>query len=172
MTIAHIIILVATGIGVGFASGLLGVGGAFIMTPVQYMIFTNMGIPTDMAIRLAFGTSLLVVLPIALSGAWRHSKKGAVWWKAATIMGSCGLICAFGGATLATHLPGAALKIAFGAIITVAGIRMLTAKPPQIEVEPKANLWLWIAWDPPRHYKRHLWNWWWHIDNPSNGAGT
>lgn len=149
MTIAHIIILVATGIGVGFASGLLGVGGAFIMTPVQYMLFTNMGIPTDMAIRLAFGTSLLVVLPIALSGAWRHSKKGAVWWKAATIMGSCGLICAFGGATLATHLPGAALKIAFGAIITVAGIRMLTARPPQIEVEPKDNPWLWIAWAIP-----------------------
>lgn len=79
MTMAHIIILLATGIGVGFASGLLGLGGAFIMTPVQYMIFTGVGIPTDVAIKLAFGTSLLVVLPIAISGAWRHSKKQAVW---------------------------------------------------------------------------------------------
>ncbi|GAI41347.1 unnamed protein product, partial [marine sediment metagenome] len=93
MTIAYIIILLATGIGVGFAGGLLGVGGAFIMTPVQYMIFTGMGIPTDVAIKLAFGTSLLVVLPLAASGAWRHSKKGAVWWKAAIVMGGCGLVC-------------------------------------------------------------------------------
>ena len=149
MTIAHIIILLATGIGVGFAGGLLGVGGAFIMTPVQYMIFTGMGIPTDIAIKLAFGTSLLVVLPIAASGTWRHSKKGAVRWKAAIVIGGCGLICAFGGATLATHLPGAGLKIAFGAIILLSGIRMLTARPPQIEQEPRDNPWLWAAWAIP-----------------------
>ena len=70
MTMAHVIILLATGIGVGFASGLLGVGGAFIMTPVQYMIYTDMGFPTDIAIKLAFGTSLLVILPISLSGGY------------------------------------------------------------------------------------------------------
>jgi len=149
VTIAHIITLLATGVGVGFAGGLLGVGGAFIMTPVQYMIFTGMGIPTDIAIKLAFGTSLLVILPTAASGAWRHSRKGAVWWKAAIVMGGCGLVCAFGGATLATHLPGAGLKIAFGAIILLSGIRMLTAKPPQIEQEPRDNPWLWTAWAIP-----------------------
>jgi hypothetical protein len=149
MTMAHVIILLATGIGVGFASGLLGVGGAFIMTPVQYMIYTDMGFPTDIAIKLAFGTSLLVILPISLSGAWRHSKLGVVYWKAAIIMGSCGLIAAFGGAVLATHLPGAALKIAFGAIALLAGVRMLTAKSPTIEEEPKDNPWLWIAWAIP-----------------------
>jgi len=41
VTIMHIgyiqiIALLITGIGVGFASGLLGVGGCFIMVPVQY----------------------------------------------------------------------------------------------------------------------------------------
>ena len=149
MTVAHIIILLVTGIGVGFAGGLLGVGGAFIMTPVQYMIFTNMGISTDIAIKLAFGTSLLVILPTALSGAWRHSKKQAVWWRPAITMGSCGLICAFGGATLATHLPGAALKIAFGAVILASGIRMLTARLPEVEQEPKDNPWLWVVWAIP-----------------------
>ena len=149
MTMAHIIILLTTGIGVGFASGLLGVGGGFIMTPVQYIIYTDMGFSTDIAIKLAFGTNLLVILPMALSGAWRHSKLGAVYWKAAIIMGSCGLIAAFGGATLATHLPGAALKIAFGAVVLLAGIGMLTAKPPTIEKEPKDTPWLWIAWAIP-----------------------
>jgi uncharacterized membrane protein YfcA len=149
VTSAHIIILLATGIGVGFAGGLLGLGGAFIMTPVQYMIFTAMGIPPDVAIKLAFGTSLLVVLPLAASGAWRHSTRGAVRWKTAFIMGGCGLVCAFGGATLATHLPGTALKIAFGAIILLSAIRMLTARPPQIEEEPRDNPWLWAGWAIP-----------------------
>jgi uncharacterized membrane protein YfcA len=149
VTIAHIIILLATGVGAGFGSGLLGLGGAFIMTPVQYMIFTSMGISTDIAIKLAFGTSLLVVLPTAVSGAWRHSTKGAVWWKLAVVMGGCGVVGAFGGATLASYLPGAGLKIAFGAIILLSGIRMLTAKPSQIEAEPKDNPWLWAAWAIP-----------------------
>ena len=146
MTVVYIIILLATGIGVGFASGLLGLGGAFIMTPVQYIIFTGMGIPAEIAIKLAFGTSLLVILPTATSGALRHSTKGAVWWKAAIVIGSCGLLAAFGGATLAAHLPGAGLKIAFGAVDLVVGIRMLTAKSPQIEEEPRDNPWLWAAW--------------------------
>ncbi len=149
MTLTHIIILLLTGIGAGFASGLLGIGGAFLMTPVQYIVFTDMGVPTDIAIKLAFGTSLLVILPTAASGAWRHSTKQAVWWKAAIVMGSCGLACAFGGATLAAHLPGTALKITFGTITLLSGIRMLTAKPTQLEPEPRDNPWLWAGWSIP-----------------------
>lgn len=149
MVIAHIIILLVTGIGVGFAGGLLGLGGAFIMTPVQYMVYTAMGVPTDIAIKLAFGTSLLVILPSAASGAWQHSKKGTVWWKAAIILGSCSFIAAFGGATLATHLPGGWLKIAFGAVVLAGGIMMLTARPPKIKPEPKDNPRLWVAWAIP-----------------------
>jgi uncharacterized membrane protein YfcA len=149
LTLPHIITLLATGIGVGFTSGLLGVGGCFIMTPIQYMIFTSIGIPSDVAIKLAFGTNLLVVLPTAISGTWRHNKKGAVWWKAAIVMGSCGLMGAFGGATLATYLPGQWLKIAFGVVVLAVGIRMLTARPPKIEHEPKDNPWLWVAWAVP-----------------------
>ena len=106
MTIVHVIILLGTGIAVGFASGLLGIGGGFIMAPVQYIVFTDMGLSTDLAIRLAFGTNLLVILPTALSGTWRHNKQGAVQWKAAVVMGIGGIATAFGGATLATHLPG------------------------------------------------------------------
>jgi len=143
------IILLAAGIFTGFFSGLLGVGGGSIMTPVQYIVYTGMGISTDMAIKLAFGTNLLVILPTALSGARRHHQKGAVWWKAATIMGSCTFMAAFAGATLATHLPGTGLKIAFGAIILAMGIRMLTGRLPEMEQEPKDNPWLWVAWAIP-----------------------
>jgi len=149
MTVANIITLLVTGLGVGFAGGLLGVGGAFIMTPVQYMVFTDMGLPPDMAIKLAFGTSLMVVLPTAASGAWRHHREGAVWWKAALIMGGCGLACAFGGATLASYLPGVTLKIAFGAVVMAAGVGMLIRRPVEASEEPKNNPWLWAVWAVP-----------------------
>jgi uncharacterized membrane protein YfcA len=149
VTLAHIIILLATGIVVGFAGGLLGLGGAFIMTPVQYIIFTDMGLSADMAIKLAFGTSLLVVLPTAASGAWRHHRKDAVWWRVAIVMGSCGLVFAFVGATLATQISGEVLKIAFGVIVLLSGIRMLTTGLPEVEVEAVRNPWVWVAWAIP-----------------------
>jgi len=145
MALEHIIILLVTGIVAGFAAGLLGLGGGFIMTPVQYMLYTSMGLTTDMAIKLAFGTTLLVVLPTAASGAWRHSQKEAVWWRAAVTMGGFGLIGGFIGATLAAHLPGAALKVAFGGVYLAVAIRMLTAGSIEVKREPRDNLWLWIA---------------------------
>lgn len=145
MTAVHVVILLATGVGSGFASGLLGVGGGFIMTPVQYWVFTDMGMPTDMAIKLAFGTSLMAILPTAASGTWRHHKKRAVWWRAAIIMGVSGLAGGFAGATLATCLPGTALKIAFGVAILATSIRMLIATPLESEEGPKYRPWLWAA---------------------------
>ena len=149
MAIEHIIILLATGVVVGFAAGLLGIGGGFFLTPVQYMLYISMGLTADMAIKLAFGTTLLVILPTAVSGAWRHSRKKAVWWKAAVTMGGFGLIGGFIGATLAAHLPGTALKIAFGAIAVAAAIGMLTAGPLDTERVPRGNPWLWVAWAIP-----------------------
>jgi uncharacterized membrane protein YfcA len=149
LTIIHIVILLVTGTAAGFASGLLGLGGAFIMTPVQYLVFTDMGIPTDTAVKLAFGTNLLVVLPTAASGAWRHHREGVVYWRAAVIMGVSSLVFALVGATLTAHLEGEKLKIAYGAIVMLSAIRMLFARQPRTEKEMKDNPWIWIAWAVP-----------------------
>ncbi len=149
MTIAHIIILLGTGVGVGFASGLLGSGGGFIMTPVQEILYLDMGLSEDIALKMAFGTSLLVMLPTVISGAWRHHKKGAVRWKAAIIMGSCGFISSFGGAFIAAKLSGAILKMVFGTVVLAGSIRMLISKPIESEQEPKDNPWLLAVWAIP-----------------------
>jgi|GEM_PF-6313851 len=79
----QIIALLITGVGVGFASGLLGIGGCFIMVPVQFWVLKTIGVDPTIAIRKAFGANLLVVLPTTISGALTHNSKGAVLWKAA-----------------------------------------------------------------------------------------
>ena len=124
MTITHILILLATGVGVGFATGLLGVGGAFITVPVTYWVVADMGVSPDMAIKIAFGTNLLVILPTAISGALGHNRKGAVRWKVALGLGLCGLAGALLGATLATHLPGETLRVGFGALVLAVALWM------------------------------------------------
>ena len=113
------------------------------MVPVMYWVIEAMGIPADAAIRIAFGTSLMVILPTAMSGAWRHNKKHAVLWKAALIMGPCGLAGALVGSSLAAHLPGNALKVGFGGLLLAAALWMSLGKilKPASEVkEPKSKL--------------------------------
>jgi uncharacterized membrane protein YfcA len=124
LTITHILILLATGVGVGFATGLLGIGGAFITVPVTYWVVADMGVSPDMAIKIAFGTNLLVILPTAISGALGHNRRGAVRWKVALGLGLCGLVGALLGATLATHLPGETLRVGFGALVLAVALWM------------------------------------------------
>ncbi|HEX7444807.1 MAG TPA: sulfite exporter TauE/SafE family protein, partial [Methanothrix sp.] len=102
----YVIVLLATGIIVGFACGLLGVGGGFIMVPVQIWALTSMGIDPTLATRIAFGTSLAVILPTSLSGCHGHSCRGVVLWRPGITMGLAGLAGAFLGGTIAAHAPG------------------------------------------------------------------
>ena len=141
MTATYISILLATGAGAGFASGLLGVGGGFIMVPVMYSVIGAMGFP-DIAMKVALGTSLLVILPTATSGAWRHNKKKAVRWKTALVLGLCGLGGGLAGSTLATHLPERALKTGFGGLVLAMAIWMGLGMMPKLakqRTEPKDN---------------------------------
>lgn len=141
MTATYISILLATGAGAGFASGLLGVGGGFIMVPVMYSVIGAMGFP-DIAMKVALGTSLLVILPTAMSGAWRHNKKKAVQWKTALVLGLCGLGGGLVGSTLATYLPERALKTGFGGLVLAIAIWMGLGMMPKLakqRAEPKDN---------------------------------
>ena len=141
MTATYISILLATGAGAGFASGLLGVGGGCIMVPVMYSVIGAMGFP-DIAMKVALGTSLLVILPTAMSGAWRHNKKKAVQWKTALVLGLCGLGGGLAGSTLATYLPERALKTGFGGLVLAIAIWMGLGMMPKLakqRAEPKDN---------------------------------
>ncbi len=149
MTITDIFILIGGGAVAGFAGGMLGLGGAFIMTPLQVLVYARMGLPPDVAIKTAFGTSLVVVLTTALSGAWRHHRQGAVNWRVAVVMGSSGLAFGLAGATLAAYIPGNGLKITFGVIAIASSARMLLSAKEREGAEPVKNPWVWAVWAIP-----------------------
>ena len=144
---SYLLILLATGAGAGFASGLLGVGGGFIIAPITYWVIVATGVPQAIAIKIAFGTSLLVILPTAISGAWKHNKEKAVQWKAALVLGLCGLVGALVGATLAAHLSGEILELGFGGLVLAVALWMALgeriASPSAKKTNaPKKNLWV------------------------------
>jgi uncharacterized membrane protein YfcA len=127
----YVLVLLATGVVVGFSCGLLGIGGGFLMVPVQIWVLTSTGIDPTLATRIAFGTSLAVVLPTALSGCRGHSCRGVVLWRPGIIMGLSGLVGAFLGGSIAAHAPGDLLRMAFGFVVMFGALRMLFAKSVQ-----------------------------------------
>ncbi|MHA1800083.1 MAG: sulfite exporter TauE/SafE family protein [Candidatus Helarchaeota archaeon] len=142
--IIEIVALLITGIAVGTVSGMLGVGGCFIMIPVQFWVLTAMGVDPTIAIRVAFGTNLLVVLPTAISSSIKHNKENAILWKESIILGVFGAASGVGGAFVASLLPGSILTIIFGVAILIGSIRMITAKPIKIEEEVDQKKWHYV----------------------------
>ena len=143
LTATHILILLAAGAGTGFASGLLGIGGGAVMIPVSYWLIQSMGVSQDLAIKIAFGTSLLVILPTAISGSWRHNKKDAVRWRTALVLGACALAGALVGSTLAAHLPGETLEKGFGGFVLAMALWMGLGMLPKFrkeDAEPREDL--------------------------------
>jgi uncharacterized protein len=118
-------ILFATGILTGTASGIFGVGGGFLMTPVQFWLYTTGGMESTLATRLAFGTSLAVMIPTMVSGTIAHTSHRAVNWQAAGIIGSAAVIGGMAGGTLAAHLPGFVLRTFFSVVIILMAFRMV-----------------------------------------------
>ncbi|MCD6210696.1 MAG: sulfite exporter TauE/SafE family protein [Methanophagales archaeon] len=131
-----IVVLVLTGAGVGFVSGLLGIGGSSIMVPITFFVFTALGVPGEVSIKLAFGSNLLVVFPTAVSGVSAHMRKRSVWWKPGLIMGIPGAIGSVTGAIFTLRfLNESILRLVFGLVIAIAAVRMLICKIPVTDTD-------------------------------------
>ncbi len=126
----YLLVLILTGVGVGFTTGLLGIGGGFILVPILYYLLINMGFDPTMAIRAAFGTSLAIIIPTAISSAIGHYRKQQVDLKATIYMGGSGFLGALLGGYIATHIPGDISRILFGILLLLVAFRMLFFKEP------------------------------------------
>lgn len=120
--------LVFTGIGIGFTTGLLGVGGGFLLVPILFFLLQSMGIDSTIAIRLSFGTSLAIILPTAMSSAYGHYRKNQVEVKAAIYFGISGFLGSLIGGYAATQMPEDILSIIFGFIILFVAVQLLFFK--------------------------------------------
>jgi uncharacterized membrane protein YfcA len=118
MSLSTALIAVAIGIGTGVVSGMLGVGGGILMVPGMVLFL-------GMTQHTAEGTSLLVIIPTALVGAYTHFRKGYVLLLAAAILGAGGIAGAFIGSRIALSVPAHTLRVIFGVYLVLLGVRMV-----------------------------------------------
>jgi uncharacterized membrane protein YfcA len=115
--------LLALGGGVGFLSGMFGVGGGFLMTPL--LIFA--GVPPAVAV----GTEANQVVAASVSGALAHWRRGNVDVKMGVVLLTGGFIGSSLGVWLFTFLRGIGqidlvISLCFVTFLGVIGLLMVT----------------------------------------------
>ncbi|MDI3501927.1 MAG: uncharacterized protein PWR13_1243 [Archaeoglobi archaeon] len=106
------------GLGAGFASGFLGIGGGTIMVPSMVLLL-------DVPMIVAVATSLFVMIPTSALGALTHFTLGNVNFGYAIPL----IIGVFTGAQIgartAQKVPSVRLRQIFGVLLLYASIRMI-----------------------------------------------
>jgi uncharacterized membrane protein YfcA len=111
MTLLWIAEALAVGGVTGFLSGLLGVGGGFILIP----LLTLMGVPVHMAV----GTSMAFIICASLAGIVQHVRQGSIDLLVASTVSIPAAAMAHVGAQLAGNLPPWILHLSFGTLLCV-----------------------------------------------------
>ena len=109
---------VVSGVAMGLLSALFGIGGGIILIPIVVTVF---GFPQ----QLAAGTSLAVMAPIAILGAWRQSRTGATDWRIGLRFGIASIPGGVVGAAVAVAVSGSLVRTAFAIVLLVIGSQML-----------------------------------------------
>ena len=105
--------LIGLGFAVGMFSGLLGIGGGFVMTPSLIYLF---GVPTSMAV----GTSLFQMIFTSGYGSLTHFLKGNIDFRLVAYILSGSLIGSQLGTMLNKKLRGAHIRYYFSWVIFIA----------------------------------------------------
>jgi len=109
--------LLALGLGTGIVSGLIGVGGGIVVVPFLLLVFGA----SDLAAK---GTSLLMMIPAALSGTVGNLRTGNVEILPAVVIGAAACTTTALGAWLATIVEPAVGSALFAAFLLVIAIQM------------------------------------------------
>lgn len=102
----------------GLLSGLLGVGGGFVMVPALQRY-------TDLTMQSAVATSLAVIALISTAGVATSAASGALAWGIALPFSAGALAGMLGGRRLSARLAGPHLQRAFAAVSAAVAVGMI-----------------------------------------------
>ena len=104
--------LVAAGLGVGVLTGIVGVGGGFLIVPALVLLAK---LPT----RRAIGTSLWIIAMQSFAGFAKHATLSPIDWQVIAIFLVLGIGGSLAGTALSQRIPQPRLRQAFGWFVLV-----------------------------------------------------
>ncbi|TQL47213.1 hypothetical protein FB562_0265 [Homoserinimonas aerilata] len=90
--------LLLLGLVTGILSGLLGIGGGVVVVPALMLLF-------GVGDLVAKGTSLLMMIPTAITGTLANARRGNVDLRTSAIIGLLAIPASFGGVAVAAIIP-------------------------------------------------------------------
>ena len=116
------------GLGVGVLTGLVGVGGGFLIVPALVLL-------GGMAMHRAVATSLVIIALKSYSGFYKYTdvledQNLDLDWNTLMIVTGLGIAGSLAGGKLANRLPQDTLKKSFGIFLIVMGIYILIRSAP------------------------------------------
>lgn len=126
MTSLDVVLLIVAGVVTGVLSSIFGVGGGQVVIPFLVLVIGT-------SQHAAEGTSLLVIVPTAMAGAWAHSRHGYVSWRATAFLVAGGVLGAVLGALLANELDGDVLRRIYAVFVLWVAYRFL--RPTRVRGE-------------------------------------
>ena len=123
-----LVAMLAAGLLAGFAAGIFGIGGGFVVVPALLVVLPLLGGTKDAIAHVAIGTSAATIIVTSIRSLMAHAKRGAVefevlkTWAPWIIMG-CGA-----GVLLASHVDGRTLKMIYGCGVILMSLNFLLPK--------------------------------------------
>jgi len=121
------------GLLVGFAAGLLGIGGGVVMVPLLVLVFTHHGMPSEHVLHIALGTALAAMVFTSVASMRAHHAHGAVDWTIARAMSPGMLAGSFVASLIAGFIPTRPLAVMFTALVFYAATQIL------LDLKPKST---------------------------------
>ena len=120
--------VVTDGLLVGMVTGLVGVGGGFLIVPALVLLG---GLPMHSAVA----TSLVIIALKSYSGFWKYldvlEREGlSLDWSAIALVTALGIAGSIVGNRIAGRMPQRKLQITFGAFLVVMGAYILIRSLP------------------------------------------
>jgi uncharacterized protein len=139
--------LAASGLLIGFVSGLVGIGGGVLIVPLLYFFYAEPGwsgvlLDDELHAVVAHATSLFVIVPTAVLGTWTYHRAGAVAWRAALPMAVFSMVAAVVATRITPMVPAAGLKLGFGMLLTVSGLQLLFSRRAPPDPAAATHIWL------------------------------
>ncbi|MBI2750311.1 MAG: sulfite exporter TauE/SafE family protein [Burkholderiales bacterium] len=124
--------LATLGLATGFLAGLLGIGGGMLIGPFMTIILSGVGVPADLAVKMAIATSMATIMFTSISSVRAHHQRGAVRWDIARGLAP-GIVIggAIASAGVFALLKGTALAIFFAAFVGFSATQMFLDKKPK-----------------------------------------
>ncbi len=132
MELSFLITLLMLGLGGGFLSGLLGLGGAIFMIPLLLYVPPLLGVGL-LDMKQVAAVSMVQVLSASISGLLVHNKNRFVSRSLILYMGTCNAIGNLAGSILSKQTKSAFLLAIFASMAIIAAIVMFVPKREQGE---------------------------------------